>query len=284
MRYMQYLAVVACPIILVGCGDIVQQAMKAQQNDVAKEELRQLGLAYHQASDLKGGAPVESLDDLEATLAKVGRTVGPAEAVRDGRYTAVWGWKIGFHDGVPVSEFPFAWEREVPESGGMVVYGDGAVYYQTAEQFAAAPKFGAAATPAASARPSQPAEPQHPARSAPAREADPQPTSSTDSSRDLELDEIVRWLESGNPGELHQALGVLQSRHPQSDAERERIAPALTKLLNERVTGPRAVRILKTWGTQQCIPHLEALRNNSTTLPPVQRMIDTSIEAIRERR
>ncbi|HKB41091.1 MAG TPA: hypothetical protein VKD72_31980, partial [Gemmataceae bacterium] len=100
-------------------------------------DLRQIGLAYHNCCDATQRAPTK-VDDLAPFYEKDARIT---QALTNGDYIFLWGVKpTVMIQGT--SNTVLAYERSVPISGGLVLMGDGSVKKMTQQEFVKAPKAG----------------------------------------------------------------------------------------------------------------------------------------------
>ena len=124
------LAVLSC---IVACGSLRQSAARQKTSN----DLKQLGLAYHNFIDANKKGPANSAEWLSKA--------GPEDAALiqqtgpGGKYTMFWG--------VQISKLPqgsnntvLGHESTVPSQGGLVLMCDASVRQMTATEFAAAPK------------------------------------------------------------------------------------------------------------------------------------------------
>jgi len=112
---------------LLACGG-------ARAGDVTKDDMRQVGLAYHNYFSANNKAPATA-DDLAPFLDggkdEVKRLVGLLK-----KEQIVFIYNVGIldmEDGT--SNTVLAYEREIAKSGGFALYGDGSVKTLTADEF-----------------------------------------------------------------------------------------------------------------------------------------------------
>ncbi len=145
MRGLQRLAGLAAGLLVLGCllacGNVRQAALDAQMSN----DLKQIGLAYHNYCDINvGTAPLGPAD-----LAKVNPE---AKLVIDetgpgGKYVFIYGVKLTDLQKQPggTSAYVLGYAATVPATGGPVLFADASVRKMTAGEFATTPK----ATPGA---------------------------------------------------------------------------------------------------------------------------------------
>jgi hypothetical protein len=129
--------VMLAAVAAAGCTKLRDAALKQKTaNDLKK--LCDLYGAYYSA---RGHGP-ESLSDLEPLATGDAEAEAVLEAVRKGRYVLLWGVDVhAVGKTRPGMAFTIlGYQREVPESGGMVVMVDGSVVEMKAAKFAASPK------------------------------------------------------------------------------------------------------------------------------------------------
>lgn len=100
-----------------------------------EDKLTEIGRMYKDYSkDHKH--PPRTLSDLDQAVYEAANTSGFA-ALRDGECVMLWGGKP---PGVDAAKTVLAYEKSVPESGGLVLFQDGSVRPMTAAEFKSAPK------------------------------------------------------------------------------------------------------------------------------------------------
>ncbi len=131
MRVLNAVGVGMLALLAAGCG-----VREAAQRQKAENDLKQIGLMYHNYADkhLKGPAKVEDLREFSADYAQA------YEALKAGQYTLVLNGTT-----IPLmlqgaSNTVLAYESDTPTKGGAVVMGDASVKRMTAEEFKKAPK------------------------------------------------------------------------------------------------------------------------------------------------
>jgi hypothetical protein len=137
------LAVLAC---MLACGNIRQAAERQKTSN----DLKQIGLAYHNYNDANKGkgpsAPNDLLPYLEGNQALVDQTAP------GGKYVVIWGVSIAElskTSPVGMSGTVLGYESTAPTAGGVVLMGDGGTRIVTAAEFNTLPK----ATPSKAAPP-----------------------------------------------------------------------------------------------------------------------------------
>jgi hypothetical protein len=124
--------VLLCVVValLLGCG-IRTAAQKAKRSN----DLKQIGLAYHNYFDAVGQAPTK-VDDLKNYMEG-----GDAayQALANGDYVVLWGVRITEMT-AGASNTVLGYEKDVPTKGGLVLMGDAFVKEMSADEFKNAPK------------------------------------------------------------------------------------------------------------------------------------------------
>jgi hypothetical protein len=121
------LVVLAAALLVPGCGGVRQAAARQKRAN----ELKIVGLAYHNYMDANGGkAPQQAADLQQYTMGDPGANA----ALTDGSLVFVYGVKLADMTG-GASSTVIAYESQVPQSGGHVIMGDGSVMTVTAQGF-----------------------------------------------------------------------------------------------------------------------------------------------------
>jgi hypothetical protein len=113
---------------LVGCG-AMEQAREAAQRQQMMNNLKQLGIAYHNCHDSTGRGPANWQEAVQYTL--------PAETqamLESAGYKVHWGIKIVDAAGGS-SLFVLAYPADAASEGGPVLMLDGSVHQMTAQEF-----------------------------------------------------------------------------------------------------------------------------------------------------
>jgi hypothetical protein len=133
------LAVLAC---LVACGGITSKMQQAAKRTQTSNDLKQLGLTYHNFCDAhQGKGPANMNEWLQwAQKGDPGTTGLIQQTGPGGKYVILWG--AGIPKDFPQGAFQtvLGYESAVPQQGGVVLMGDASVKQMTATEFAAAPK------------------------------------------------------------------------------------------------------------------------------------------------
>jgi hypothetical protein len=123
-------------VILLGCGGVQQAAQRQKRSN----DLKQIGLAYHNYLDAEGKAPQQAAD-LQKYLQDAPAV---SQALQNGQYVLLWGAKLqSMPAGAPNTVLGY--EADVPTKGGNVLMGDASVRTMTAQEFQAAAKPNTAA-------------------------------------------------------------------------------------------------------------------------------------------
>jgi hypothetical protein len=129
------LAVLSC---VPGCGNMRNAAARQK----TANDLRQIGLSYHNFHDMKMRGPsgpedLASVPGLSAEEKALMARTGPG-----GDYVVYWSALLPLmaKKGPGASQVVLGYEKKVPTEGGMVLMGDASVQQMTAQDFAAAPK------------------------------------------------------------------------------------------------------------------------------------------------
>jgi hypothetical protein len=128
--------VVSC---VLACGSITgvrQAAARAK----ATNDLKQIGLAYHNYFDLKKKGPA-NVTELQSIFSDPQEKAVIALAGPGGPYVVIWGANIiEMSKTAGSSNTVLGYEATAPTSGGLVLMGDGFVKQMTAAEFNAATK------------------------------------------------------------------------------------------------------------------------------------------------
>ena len=116
-----------------GCG---RKAPTDPEQSARQAELKQIWEVYTSYVNEKKRAPTR-LADVKGYGTAFSEGM---RALREGRCVVVWG--VADPTGAAAKQV-LAYEKDVPEQGGQVLFGDGSVTRMTAEEFQAAPKAGA---------------------------------------------------------------------------------------------------------------------------------------------
>jgi hypothetical protein len=118
------LALAACGLLSAGAA---RAADKFTPND-----LKQIGLAYHNYHDVTGKGPAKG-DDLKPYFDEKDQKRF-VEALNLGQ--VVFQFNVGIRDMVDgTSNTVLAYDKDVPKEGGLVLYGDASVKKLTADEF-----------------------------------------------------------------------------------------------------------------------------------------------------
>jgi hypothetical protein len=121
---LQRLAIIGL-LALVGCGD---------GGERTANDLRQIGLAYHGYCDAQRKGPA-SEKDLAPYYENSERLSG---ALRSGRYVFLWG--VSVMDLGKRTYVVIGYEKDVPTSGGYVLFANASVRKMSAQEFQSAAK------------------------------------------------------------------------------------------------------------------------------------------------
>jgi len=130
-RVMSVALVTVVAVILLGCGGVQQAAQRQKRAN----DLKQIGLAYHNHLDAEGKAPGQ-VKDLQKYLQDA-----PAvyQSLEKGDYVVQWGASLK-NMTAGTSNTVLGYEADVPTKGGQVLMGDASVRTMTAQEYQAAPK------------------------------------------------------------------------------------------------------------------------------------------------
>jgi hypothetical protein len=107
-----------------------------QEVTAAKEDLKELGIAYFTFLESNLEKAPTNLDELAKYLVPDGRAL---KAMKEGKYVFLYGVAIKeMKEGT--ANTVLAHEKDVPTKGGLVLMADGSVKEMTAQEFKAAPK------------------------------------------------------------------------------------------------------------------------------------------------
>jgi hypothetical protein len=120
-------------LVVLGCAKSTSQgptrdpfADKKLTND-----LRQLGLAYHNYMDTMGGQGPDKPDDLSSFVENDQRLINP---LKSGDIVLIYKVRLtDMTDGA--NNYVLGYAKEVPTKGGLVLLGDAKVVTMTAEEF-----------------------------------------------------------------------------------------------------------------------------------------------------
>jgi hypothetical protein len=126
---------VVCALTL-GCG---AGALNAKNSN----DLKVIGLAFHNFSDANTGKAPTKAEDLDPYLKDI---PDASKALKDGKVVFLFGVSMMdiLKSGTSTSETVLAYEKDVPAQGGLVLLADGSVRKMSAAEFKTAKK----ATPA----------------------------------------------------------------------------------------------------------------------------------------
>jgi hypothetical protein len=132
-RFVTVVLIAVVAVILLGCGGVQQAAQRQKRAN----DLKQIGLAYHNYLDAEQKAPSRA-EDLQKYLLDSPPTY---QALLNGQYVMQWGATIqSMSAGAGTSNTVLGYEADVPTKGGNVLFGDASVRTMTAQEFQAAPK------------------------------------------------------------------------------------------------------------------------------------------------
>ena len=125
-------------LLTSGCGKLRDAAARTKKSN----DLKQIGLLYHNYLDSHKGMAPANADDL-AKMASGDPQVGQVvQAVKSGQFVILWGSTITEISKGPggVSSTVLGYEKDVPAAGGLVLMADASTRNMTAAEFQAAPK------------------------------------------------------------------------------------------------------------------------------------------------
>jgi hypothetical protein len=122
-------------LLLLGCGGVARVREAAARAKKANQ-MKLVGLAYHDYQDNKGQPPAQAAD----LLPLLSTEPDAAQALQSGDVVVLWGAKVpqDFPDGTSLTVLGY--DKDVPTKGGLVLMGDGAVQNMTAAEFQKAPR------------------------------------------------------------------------------------------------------------------------------------------------
>jgi hypothetical protein len=134
IRLVNVTLLLAVAALCLACGNVQQAAARSKRMD----QIKQIGLLYHECLDANGKAPAGVQD-----LAKMAQGDPDATAavalVQSGQVVFIYNVKVTeMTQGA--SDTVLGYEAGVPAGGGFVLLGDGSVRQMTAAEFQAAPK------------------------------------------------------------------------------------------------------------------------------------------------
>jgi hypothetical protein len=139
---MKKVAIIASLVVVavVGCAGFFQWRAWKLKELKARFDLKIIGLAFHNWSDMVGKDKAPSkIEDLEPLL-QADRPIA-LQHLKDGEYVFLWNVSLDEmkeRDGL--SWTVLCYERQTPERGGQVLYGDGSVKHLSAAEFHQAKK------------------------------------------------------------------------------------------------------------------------------------------------
>ena len=124
---------IACllPIVLLGC-DAMEQAQNAAKRQQMMNNLKQLGIAYHNCHDANMRGPLNWQEAAQFGVPSDAQAAMEAEG-----YTVHWGVKMADALG-GTSLFVIAYPANAASAGGTVLMLDGSVMQMTAQEFSEA--------------------------------------------------------------------------------------------------------------------------------------------------
>jgi hypothetical protein len=118
--------------LCVACGGVQQAAARSKRVN----DMKMIGIAYYNFHDANNKPPSNAQD-----LLTIDPTVGPAVAlIQSGEVIFIFDAKLSDMMQQGSSNVVLAYEAKAPNSGGVVLLGDGSVKQMTAAEFQAAPK------------------------------------------------------------------------------------------------------------------------------------------------
>lgn len=121
---------VACALPL-GCG-------KGAFNTKASNDLKVVGLAFHNFSDANPGKVPTKAEDLDPYI---GENRDVARALKEGKIVFLWGASMkDIMKAGSTSDTVLAYEKDVPTQGGLVLLADASVRKMSADEFKTAKK------------------------------------------------------------------------------------------------------------------------------------------------
>jgi hypothetical protein len=122
---------------LTGCGGAAKM-QEAANRAKTQNDLRMIGLAFHNFSDANPGKAPAKAEDLKPYLNEAPEVYKKLET---GEYVFVYNVSLtSMNAGAGGSSTVLAYEKDVPTKGGAVVMGDASTKQMTAEEFKAATK------------------------------------------------------------------------------------------------------------------------------------------------
>jgi hypothetical protein len=130
-------------VLLLICGGVLlallvpatQKVRVAAERTMKSNELKQIGLAYHEHHD-RFKKPPAGPEDLKPFIEKF--DAGVYEKLKAGEYVFIY--NVGLKDMPMGSATIMGYHRDVPAQGGPVLFGDGSVRNLSVQEFRAAPQ------------------------------------------------------------------------------------------------------------------------------------------------